>query len=108
MRHSFFASALVGLTLAASGAVAQSASPAWLSIVGKTLVNGKTEVTLKRNGSLVGTGIKGAWQERNGKYCRTLTKPKKFAGTECQVVSLNGDQVTFDNQNGRTSTWTIK
>lgn len=114
MKH--FALAIVaGLSLAAcdstttGGTATQSAAaPAWLSIVDKTLVNGDTTVVLQSSGAVVGSGIEGVWEERDGKYCRTLTKPEQFAGTECQVVILNGNEVTFDNQQGRTSTWIVQ
>lgn len=114
MKH--FAMAFVAaLSLAAcetttsGGAETQSASaPAWLSIVDKTLISGDVTVVLQSNGAVVGSGIEGVWEERDGKYCRTLTKPERFAGTECQVVTLNGSEVTFDNQQGRISTWVVQ
>ena len=77
-------------------------------IVGKKLVNGKFSVTLSKNGSVSGSGIKGTWWEKGGKYCRKLTSPKRFAGTECQVVKVKGNKVSFDNQKGRKTTWVIK
>jgi len=106
--------AAIGFSLAAcetttdSSATQSATAPAWLSVVGKTLVNGETTVVLNRNGTLVGTGIEGVWEERDGKYCRTLTKPERLAGTECQVATVNGNEISFDNQKGRTSTWVIQ
>ncbi|RVT83941.1 hypothetical protein DXV76_09510 [Rhodobacteraceae bacterium CCMM004] len=88
--------------------VRQSMSAPWLSIVDKTLVSGESRVVVKSDGTVVGTGIRGTWEERDGRYCRTLTEPARFAGTECQVVTLNGNQVSFDNQMGRVSTWTVQ
>ena len=99
---------LAGCQTTTGGSATQASAPAWMSIVGKTLVNGDTKVVLNNDGSIVGDGIAGTWNEQDGKYCRTLTEPERFAGTECQVVSLDGNQVTFDNQKGRTSTWTIQ
>lgn len=98
----------LGLGVSAGPVLAGSGSTEWLSIVGKKLENGDLTVVLKSNGKVKGSGIEGVWEERDGKYCRTLTKPKKFAGTECQTVTLKGNEVTFVNPNGRKSTWTVK
>ncbi len=98
----------LGLGVIAGPVLAGSGSTEWLSIVGKKLENGDLTVVLKSNGKVKGSGIEGVWEERDGNYCRTLTKPKKFAGTECQTVTLKGSEVTFVNPNGRESTWTVK
>lgn len=107
---------VAGLGLAAcqtttSGTATQNAvAPAWMSIVGKTLVSGDGNfaIVLNPDGSLEGEGIKGSWTERDGKFCRTLTKPESRAGTECQIVTLSGNQATFDNQQGRITTWMVQ
>ncbi len=82
-------------------------APAWLSIVGKPLTNGDTTVTIGADGTVTGGGFEGVWEERDGKYCRTLTQPAQYAGTECQTVVLNGDQVTFESPQGHSVTWTV-
>ncbi|WP_243254520.1 hypothetical protein [Sulfitobacter indolifex] len=107
---------VAGLGLAAcqtttNGTATQSAgAPAWMSIVGKTLVSGDGNfaIVLNPDGSLEGEGIKGSWTEREGKFCRTLTKPESRAGTECQIVTLSGNQATFDNQQGRITSWMVQ
>lgn len=105
---------VAGLSLAAcettSGVTAtQSAvAPAWLSIIDKTIVSGDTNLVLGSNGALVGDGVEGVWEERDGKFCRTLSKPERLAGTECQVVTLSGNEVTFESPSGRTSTWVVQ
>ena len=88
--------------------IAAPAGPAWLSIVDRPLTRGDTTVTLHADGRVIGDGIEGVWEERDGKYCRTLTRPEAIAGTECQSVSLEGDSVTFDNGAGRSSTWVVQ
>ncbi len=117
MKH-FALAVIAGLSLAAcqtttSGTATQSTNaPTWLSIVDKTLLNGadgETEVVLRSNGTIGGNeDIVGTWEERDGKYCRTLTEPERFAGTECQMVTLNGNEVTFESPGGRTSTWDVQ
>jgi len=98
--------ATFGLALSLCQAVAASE---WkTAIVGKELSNGKVSVTLNPNGKLDSDAIAGKWWEEVGKYCREVTKPKKAAGTECQVVTVRGNKVTFESPSGRKSTWEIK
>lgn len=87
--------------------VAQADAPAWMAVVDKTLVSGDRSVTLNSDGTVIGTGIDGLWQERDGKFCRTLTLPVAAAGTQCQNVMIDGDTISFENNNGSLSTWTI-
>ncbi|MCK0138840.1 glycoside hydrolase family 43 C-terminal domain-containing protein [Aliiroseovarius sp. F47248L] len=75
---------------------------------GRTLTNKDADVTLHADGRLSGSGgVDGTWEVRDGKYCRTISKPDKWKGTECQVVTTAGDQITFTSPSGRTSTWTM-
>lgn len=110
MKHFLILSTIAAFGLAAcdTAPTPSADAPEWLSIVDKTLVSGDTTVVLGSDGTISGSGIEGVWEERDGKYCRTLTKPERFAGTECQVATVDGDQITFDNLQGRTSTWTIQ
>ena len=117
MKH-FVLAVVAGLSLTAcqtttSDTAGQgAAAPAWLSLVGRNLVSvDDTAVTvvLRSDGTMGGSeNIEGSWQERGGKFCRTVTKPARFAGTECQNVTLSGNRATFRSPSGRTSTWTIQ
>ncbi|MHA6326875.1 hypothetical protein [Roseivivax sp. CAU 1753] len=98
---------LLGCETTTGGGTPQGASSAWLSVVGRELVNDTQSILLNADGTVVGTGISGTWEEQRGLFCRTLTQPESLAGTECQVVTLVGDQITFDDQKGRVTTWTV-
>ena len=107
--------ALIGLTIVALSAcqtptASNGEAPEWLILVGQPLTsveNPNLVVTLNQDRTVSGSGIEGVWEERNGQYCRTITAPAQLAGTECQSVTVNGSQVTFDNRSGRTSTWSF-
>lgn len=63
---------------------------------GVTLTNSDGTIILGADGSISGDltnggAIAGAWTERNGQYCRTLTAPERLAGTLCQDVRFNDD-----------------
>ncbi|WP_420567639.1 lipocalin-like domain-containing protein [Thalassovita sp.] len=80
------------------------------ALSGKTIVHVKNKQTIKINadGTIQGKGLSGSWKIKGNKWCRTLTEPKKFAGTECQKVDLEGNTATFHSKNGRANTYTIK
>ena len=74
---------------------------------GKTLALNDLRFTLHEDGRLTGNdGTVGTWETRDGKYCRTITVPEKWKGTECQTVTIVGDQITFVSPTGRTNTYT--
>ena len=84
------------------------------AIAGKTLVSGKAQLKARKNGRLSGkvgkngdVKFEGAWDIRNGQWCRTIKEPKTFAGTKCQAMTLDGDVLTIDGTNGPTS-WLVK
>lgn len=75
---------------------------------GKTLALNDLQFTLHEDGRLTGNdGTMGTWEVRDGKYCRTITVPEKWKGTECQDVTIAGDQITFVSPTGRTNTYTM-
>jgi len=93
-------------TTTTSGA---SSDPITQAISGKRLVADRGDyLDVGANGSVTGmvgpdqtVSLEGAWQIRNGQWCRTLTKPAQLAGTSCQDATLNGDgTVTIDGANG--------
>ncbi len=97
--------ATLGLGLA--GAAVASDADLTKALAGKTLVGGNAEIKVKKNGGLTGKvgkkgdiKIKGAWQIRDGKWCRTLSEPAQFAGTACQAMTLGDGTVTIDSSSG--------
>lgn len=105
---------LTGMILSACESVAESSTAdtknqrLTAALSGKTLVNAKGNIEVGSDGSLRGRNVEGTWEVRDGKWCRTLTKPERFAGTACQKVQLDGDTVTFVRGDGTTATYTIQ
>lgn len=75
---------------------------------GKTLTNDRGGmIVLGADGSMSGT-VEGAWTERDGQFCRTVTAPARLAGTLCQDVRFNADgTVSFLQGATGTATWEI-
>lgn len=74
----------------------------------QTLAKDELRFTLHKDGRLIGNdGTMGTWEVRDGKYCRTITVPEKWKGTECQEVKIDGTQYTFISPTGRTNTYTM-
>jgi hypothetical protein len=107
--------ALVG-TLALSGCVETTtmasddggdAGSLTAQLSGTTLTNDRSTIVLGADGSMSGS-VEGAWTERDGQFCRTLTAPARLAGTICQPVRFNDDgTVTFIGGAGGDVTYTI-
>jgi hypothetical protein len=74
---------------------------------GKTIAVNGAETHVNSDGSLSGA-VQGTWTIEDGKYCRTIVAPKAWAGTQCQGVSFDGNQVTFTRPNGKTFTGMMK
>ncbi|WP_170606151.1 hypothetical protein [Ruegeria arenilitoris] len=81
--------------------------PLAVALTGKVLTRGNTEVRVMENKKLVGTTgpngeviISGAWEVREGQFCRTLLSPPWLGGTECQDVTIEGDTATFSTSRG--------
>lgn len=75
------------------------------ALSGKTIVSENFQASLGSNGSFNGKAtngmiFKGAWTVRDGQFCRTLTEPKPFVGTECQNAELGDGTVTLVTQRG--------
>lgn len=106
-------SASLVITLAAC-AETQTADPITQAVSGRTLVAGDTRLTAGANGALVGTlaggdTLSGTWRISNGKWCRTLSQPARFAGPEvCQDAALTDGQLVIIGSNGSPTTYTIE
>ena len=81
-------------------------------VVGRKLYLDENYVVVNKNGSLKGKfggkTLKGAWEWRDGYWCRTLTTHSK--DTDCQLWEVNGNQfiVTRDRGKGKGFTYIAK
>ncbi|WP_136440733.1 hypothetical protein [Pacificoceanicola onchidii] len=98
----------------AACAETQTVDPISQAVSGRTLVAGDTRLTAGANGALVGTlasgdTLSGTWRISNGKWCRTLTQPARFAGPEvCQDAALADGQLVIVGSSGAPTTYTIE
>ncbi|WP_424940021.1 hypothetical protein [Aliiroseovarius sp. S253] len=77
-------------------------------LAGKTLAYKDLRFTSHKDGRLTGNdGTMGTWEHRDGKYCRTISVPEKWKGTQCQDYEIVGDQVTITREDGSQITYTI-
>jgi len=113
MKHTIISiAALVTVTACAEGTMAPD--PITQAVSGRTLVASETRLTAGANGALVGTlaggdTLSGTWRISNGKWCRTLTQPARFAGPEvCQDVALTEGQLVIIGSNGNPTTYSIE
>lgn len=104
--------ALIAVTACAE--VSTTPDPIEQAVSGRTLMAGDTRLTAGANGALVGTlasgdTLSGTWRINNGKWCRTLTQPARFAGPEvCQDAALTDGQLVVIGSNGSPTTYTIE
>lgn len=81
------------------------ADPISDAVSGKTLTHSKNKLKLRKNGKLTGnlsdgSKLSGAWTVRDGQFCRTLKKPERLAGTECQEAVLGDGVITITGRTG--------
>ncbi|WP_179381689.1 hypothetical protein [Jannaschia marina] len=106
--------AVTALITLSACADAPSTDPITQAVSGRTLVAGETRLTAGANGTLVGTlasgdTLSGTWRIANGRWCRTLTQPARFAGPEvCQDAALADGQLVIIGSNGTPTTYTIE
>jgi hypothetical protein len=86
--------------------------PIAAAVSGRMLVAGDNVLLAGSDGSLTGTlangaELTGAWEVRDGQWCRTLVTPENLAGTDCQAAELGDGTITIEGTNGPT-TWTIQ
>ena len=96
---------LLGACLEGTQQSSAPTDPLTNAISGKTIVSETFQATLGSNGSFNGKTtdgmvFKGAWTVRNGQFCRTLTEPERFVGTECQNAELGDGTVTITTRRG--------
>lgn len=95
--------------LMAAGAHAQDLAKA---LSGKTLVGGNTEIRVNPDGTLAGKagqdGLQGTWKVDKGKWCRTITAPKRLAGSACQTAVLKGKTLSVQRADGSTAVLEVK
>ncbi len=101
-------SLLIASAAALTLAACQTTSPLQTAVSGKTLVGERNSITVNEDGTLVGNGFRGTWEVRGDRWCRTITQPAQMAGTACQNVVLDGDQITFIRASGTEITFTIQ
>ncbi|MEM1285650.1 MAG: hypothetical protein ACFB01_05965 [Cohaesibacteraceae bacterium] len=71
------------------------------------MTNGRFELNVNPDGTLLGGPVVGTWEIVDGEWCRDITAPEQAAGFECQTVDVNGDVLTFTSPSGRTVEWTL-
>lgn len=83
------------------------ADPITDALAGKTLVAPGQEITAQPDGRLTGkvgknldVDLEGTWEIKDGKWCRTLSKPKGAAGSACQDLSIGDGTVTIVGTRG--------
>jgi len=79
-------------------------------LVGKKLTSTGMVLQLQEFNKMAGRAgpngdvlIDGAWEIRQGKFCRTITAPAQMIGTECQNISIDGDTATLTGRDGPTT-----
>ncbi|MEM9212532.1 MAG: hypothetical protein AAGA63_13700 [Pseudomonadota bacterium] len=97
-------SALV-LTIALTGTgFAGGTEDAVNTILGKKLYGDDLVLTVKKNGKITGKWkgdtLKGAWEIRDGDFCRTMSVNGQELGTSCQAVQLVEGGVKFSDVKG--------
>lgn len=114
MKNRTLVTAVAFIISLAACAETQTSDPITQAVSGRTLVAGDTRITAVANGTLIGTlasgdTLSGTWRISNGKWCRTLNQPARFAGPEvCQDAALTDGQLVIVGSNGSPTTYTIE
>jgi hypothetical protein len=100
-------------TMAPTPASSGAQDPITAALVNKTLRSTNTTLRTNEGNRLRGLSgpsgtipISGAWEIRNGQFCRTLTDPPQMAGTECNDITIDGETATISGPRG-TETYII-
>ena len=102
------------IAVTACAEITTTPDPITQAVSGRTLVAGDTRLTAGANGALIGAlaggdTLSGTWRINNGKWCRTLTLPARFAGPEvCQDAALTDGQLVVIGSNGAPTVYDIE
>ncbi|MEM8537347.1 MAG: hypothetical protein AAGF56_05735 [Pseudomonadota bacterium] len=88
--------------------IAAAAEPEWHVIIGKALSNRYATVVVNADGTIGGGFAEGTWWEEGGQFCREITAPFMFRGTECQTIEIVGDEALFTDPRGNTMAWRME
>lgn len=82
-------------------------------IAGKTVVSDGGTFVIGAGGTLSGTvgkgdQIGGTWAVKDGQWCRTISTPKRHAGSACQAASIKGTTLTVTRADGSEVSFRIK
>lgn len=93
-----------------SGPAPMPLDPVSQQLVGKKLTSTGMVLQLQEGNRMVGSAgpsgnvkIDGAWEIREGRFCRTISAPAQMAGTECEDISIDGDTATLVGRDGPTT-----
>ncbi len=100
--------AACGDTMSTSAPMASD--PITEQLVGKRLTSTGMILQLQEGNRMAGRAgpsgnvlIDGAWEIREGRFCRTITAPAQMVGTECQQITLDGETATLVGRDGPTT-----
>ena len=99
---------IVAILLGLSAAAHADDQTIAAEFAGKNLSGNGVDMNIKSDGTFNGKVGKnldqdfaGTWKISDGRWCRTITKPERFKGSDCQNLTLNGDgTVTIDGRRG--------
>ena len=100
---------LVSLPVLGLAACAAPSEPTVIeALVGKQLVADGTVLVIGADGTVTGTtgdgeALQGTYTADATQVCSVMTAPPAFAGERCSVPVIDGNTVTFERSDGRTS-----
>lgn len=98
----------IAAALCATAALADLTS----DLAGRTLVGKGGTYTLNADGTMTGKAgkadLEGTWEISDGRFCRTISKPAKHAGSECQGIAVDGSNVTITRADGSTAEFVLQ
>lgn len=102
--------AACGDTMSTSAPATETMDPITAQLVGKRLTSTGMTMQLQEGNRMAGRAgpsgnvlIDGAWEIRDGDFCRTITAPAQMAGTECQAITIDGETATLQGRDGPTT-----
>lgn len=90
--------AVLAISIGLTGSAVADDNSIAAEFAGKNLSGNGVDMNINADGSFTGkVGQKldqdfaGTWKISDGRWCRTITKPDRFKGSECQDLTMNGD-----------------